>query len=60
MISGADLRALREVLARDLEELMGELVADRRRRGVSVSDIKGLAFAYEELRAVRIQRRNAP
>jgi hypothetical protein len=48
---------LREVLARDLDELTGELVADQRRRGVGVSDDL-LALAYEELRAVGTQRRN--
>jgi hypothetical protein len=52
-------RALREVLARDLDELTGELAADQRRRGVTVSDDEGLKLAYEELRAARAERRNA-
>jgi hypothetical protein len=53
-------RALRGVLAGDFDQLAAELVADQRRRGVSVSDNEGFVFAYEELRAVRTQRRNAP
>jgi hypothetical protein len=52
-------RALREVLARDLDELTGELAADQRLRGVSVSDDEGLKLAYEQLRAARVERRNA-
>jgi len=52
-------RALRDVLARDFAELLGDIAADQAERGVTLSDEEGLALAYEELRAVRAERRNA-
>lgn len=52
-------RALRDVLARDFADLMGDIAADQAERGVTLSEEEGLTLAYEELRAVRAERRNA-
>ena len=52
-------RALRNVLSRDFAELMRDIAADQVERGVTLSEDEGLALAYEELRAVRAERRNA-
>lgn len=52
-------RALRDVLARDFAELLEGIAADQAERGVALSDEEGLALAYEELRAVRAERRDA-
>jgi hypothetical protein len=52
-------RALRDVLARDFADLLEEIAADQANSGVTVSDDEGLALAYHELRAARVERRNA-
>jgi predicted methyltransferase len=52
-------RALREVLARDFAELMKGIAADQTARGVTVAEDAGLALAYEELRAARVERCDA-
>lgn len=52
-------RALRDVLARDFAELLEDIASGQAERGVSVNEEEGLALAYEELRAVRAERRNA-
>ncbi len=52
-------RALRDVLARDFADLLQDIAADQAERGVAVTEEEGLALAYDELRAVRAERRNA-
>ncbi len=52
-------RALRDVLARDFADLLKDIAAEQAANGVEVSDEEGLTLAYEELRAVRADRRNA-
>lgn len=52
-------RALRNVLARDFAELMTDIAADQAARDATISDEEGLALAYEELKALRAERRNA-
>lgn len=52
-------RALRDVLARDFADLLQEIAAEQAAGGVAMKDEEGLALAYEELRAVRADRRNA-
>lgn len=51
-------RALRDVLARDFADLLKDIAADQAASGVALSEDEGLAMAYEELRAVRAERRN--
>jgi len=52
-------RALREVLARDFAELLKDIAVDQAERDVTVTEEDGLALAYDELRAMRSERRNA-
>ena len=52
-------RALRDVLARDFADLLKDIAAEQAANGAEVSDEEGLTLAYEELRAVRADRRNA-
>lgn len=52
-------RALREVLARDFAELMKDIAAEQAARGVTLTEDAGLALAYEELRAARVERSDA-
>src|SRR3954452_1232015 len=49
-------RALREVLARDLDELTEEIAAGQGRRGAALGDDAGLKLVYEELRSARAER----
>ncbi|MGI9120365.1 MAG: hypothetical protein ACR2G7_09650 [Acidimicrobiales bacterium] len=51
-------RALREVLARDFADLQHDIAAAQAERGAILTEEDGLALAYEELRAVRAERRN--
>jgi hypothetical protein len=52
-------RALRDVLARDFADLLQDIAADQAERGVTVTEEEGRAMAYDELQAVRAERRNA-
>lgn len=52
-------RAFREVLARDFADLLRDIAADQAESGVTLTEGDGLALAYDELRAVRAERRNA-
>ena len=60
-VSADDLyeRALREVLARDFSELLTDIAADQAETGERITDDEGVTLAYDELRAVRDERRNA-
>ncbi len=60
-VSADDLyeRALRDVLARDFADLLADIAADQAATGVRITDDEGVALAYDELGAVRDERRNA-
>ncbi|MGC1511384.1 MAG: hypothetical protein WA797_00500 [Acidimicrobiales bacterium] len=52
-------RALRDVLARDFAGLLQNIATDQEERDVTATEDEGLTLAYDELRAVRSERRNA-